>query len=277
LRDCSQEPNRITIEAIGFAQYQTGEIVVAENETHIINSSLQIAPIQADVEIIAPAADSQGFTGGAVGVIVLEEAAEPLIKAALNDDLEALAAVLTRSNVNVRDANLGTTALEYAVHNGNREMVQVLLAAGADVNSRNSSRESVLMRLSEESTADIVWDLINAGAKVDLKDDEGETALFEAATEKNVAVLTALLHAGAKVDVRNNQGQTALMMAASNDRINNLRALIRAGADMNARDNEGKTALDYAIDDDHRKSIKLLQSYGAITGDKPKPVAAESQ
>lgn len=267
----------LTIEAVGFAQHETAEIVVAENETRLVNSSLQIAPIYADVEVTASDTPSQTVMGGAIAVMVVEEAAEPLIKAALNDDIDALRAVLTRSNVNVRDKNLGTTALEHAVRNGNREMVQVLLAAGADVNSRNNSRETVLMKLGEQSTADIVWDLINAGAKVDLKDDEGDTALIEAAMEKNLALLTALLHAGAKVDARNNQGQTALMMAASNDQIDNLRALIRAGADMNARDSDGDTALDYAIDEDHQKIIKLLQSYGAIKGDNPKPIAVEAQ
>lgn len=252
---------RLTIEATGFAKGEVGEVVVAANETQTIDSSLEVAAIQAEVEVTSTAMELQG------GVVV--EPAEPLVKAAQADDLEALGALLTHSNVNVRDQNLGTTALEHAVRNGNREMVQVLLSAGADVKGRNSSKETVLMMLGEESSADIVWDLISAGAKVDLKDEEGDTALIEAATGKNLPVLTALLHAGAKVDARNDAGQTALMLAAANDQIANIRALIRAGADMNAHDNEGKTVLDYANKEEHEKIIKLLQSYGAITGEKP--------
>ena len=141
-------------------------------------------------------------------------AAEPLIRAALDDDLQELEAVLTRENVNLRDKNTHTTALEHAVLNGNREMVQVLLSAGADVNSRNDSKQTVLMLLSEESTADIVWDLINAGAGVNLTDEEGDTALIEVASVKNLPALTALIHAGAKVDTKNKEGKTALMFAA---------------------------------------------------------------
>jgi ankyrin repeat protein len=60
------------------------------------------------------------------------------------------------------------------------------------------------------------------------------------------------------------------MVATSNDQRANIKALIRAGADMNARDKAGKTALDYAIQEGNEKTIKLLQSYGAVTGEKPK-------
>lgn len=262
---------RLTVEALGFAKYDVGVVALSTNETQIINSSLEVAAIQAEVEVTNTEEVQNFISGGAM--IILP--AEPLIRAALDDDLEALETLLTRSNVNVRDGNLVTTALEHAVRNGNREMVQTLLSAGADVNSRNSSKETILMMLGEESTAEIVWDLINAGAKVNLKDDEGDTALMEAASEKNLAVLTALLHAGAKVDAKNDEGRTALMLAASDDQIANVRALIRAGADMNARDNKGQTPLDYAIEADHEKLIKLFQSYGAITGEKPKENESE--
>jgi predicted secreted protein len=44
-------------------------------------------------------------------------------------------------------------------------MMQVLISAGTDVNSRNESKETFLMMLGEEGTSDMVWDLIHAGAK----------------------------------------------------------------------------------------------------------------
>ena len=242
---------RLIVEAPGFARHEIQDVVIAANETRTIETSLEAANVTVTV-----------------GVVMIS-AAEPLIRAALDDDLQELEAVLTRENVNVRDKNTHTTALEHAVLNGNREMVQVLLSAGADVKSRNDSKQTVLMLLSEESTADIVWDLINAGAGVNLTDEEGDTALIEVASVKNLPALTALIHAGAKVDTKNKEGKTALMIAASANQVANIRALIRAGADMNARDIEGKTALDYAIENEHDKIVKLLQTYGALTGEKP--------
>ena len=230
--------------------------------TQRLDKKLEVALIEESVEITAQAEDvRQVRLGGAVAIV---EPSEPLVKAAREDELQDVLALLTRENVNVRDKATGTTALEQAIQNGNREMVQALLSAGADANSRNESKQTALMMMGEEVTADIVWDLIHSGAKVNLKDDDGDTALIEAAMVKNVGVLNTLLQAGAKVDEKNDAGQTALMLAASNGLIKNVRALIAAGADMNARDKEDKTPLSYAKENDHDKVVKLLLSYGAV-------------
>lgn len=246
----------LTVEAHGFKSPGMRHATVADNETLIINQALEAESTTDELDDVV--------TVGALSVSTA--AAEPLIAAAMTDDLQALEALLTRENVNVRDKNLGTTALEYAVSNGNREMVQLLLTAGADVNSVNKSKETVLMMLGEEATADIVWDLINAGVKIDLKDEDGDTALMASAEEKNLPALTTLVHAGAKLDAKNDLGQTALMLAVENDQLANIRFLIRNGADLNARDNNGWTVLDYAFTNNNERTYRLVQSYGAVTG-----------
>ena len=251
----------LRIEAAGFEPIDAQALYLAASSTQRADRQLQVATIREEVEIQG---SSEIHTMGAVAVVV--EPSEPLVKAAQEDEFLEMLAVLTRENVNVRDKTTGTTALEHAVRNGNREMLQALISVGADVNSRNDSKETVLMMLGEEATADMVWDLIHAGAKLDLKDDEGDTALIEAAMVNNLGVLQALLQAGADVNLKNDEGQTALMLAASNDRMKNVKALIAAGADMNASDKNGKTALNYAKEEDNEKIVKLLQSYGAIEG-----------
>lgn len=253
---------RLRIEAPGFGKRDVFDVVLSDNDSIRIDQTLEVASIQETVDVES---DTQIVVMGGAMLATIEPA-EPLIKAALEDDLQNLEGLLTKSNVNVRDKSIGTTALEHAVRNGNREMVQRLLSVGADVNSLNRAKETALMMLGEEASVDIVWDLINAGAKVNLKDEEGSTALIEAAMVKNVGVLNTLLHAGASVDARNEEGQTALMLAAANGQLANVRALVRAGADMNAHDKDRKTVLDHATENDHEKVVKLLQSYGAIKG-----------
>lgn len=232
----------LRIEALGFTASEITSIVLQSDTNQTFNQMLEVAGTVAMVGVM----------------VMIVDPAEPLIKAAKEDDLQTVEALLTDKNVNKRDQRTGTTALEHAVRNGNQEMIQVLLRTGADVNNRTESQETVLMMFGEEGTSDIVWDLINAGAKVNLKDDEGSTALMEAAMLKNLGVLNALLHAGAKVDARNDEGQTALMLAASNGQLANVRALIRAGADMNAHDKDRKTVLDHAMEDDQEKVVKML-------------------
>ncbi len=254
---------QLSVESPGFKKATIG-IELGGNETKEINSTLEIAPIEVETEITATNVELT-VNGGAM----ISLPSHPLIRAAFDDDLETLQALLTPANVNLRDENTSGTALEHAVRSGSREMLQLLLGAGAAVNTRNSYKQTPLMLLGEQSTADMVWDLIHAGAKVNLKDEEGDTALIEAAMEKNVPVLMALINAGARVDVQNNEGKTALMFAAYHSQVANIRALLRAGADVNARDKEGRTALDYAREEGNETAIKLLLASGAIPGERP--------
>lgn len=256
----------LRIAAVGF-EPRDEPVYISANTTRRVDLRLEVATIREEVEVQGTPIEVREIVSGAA--VSVREPSHPLVKAAQDDDFLNVLAVLTRENVNVRDKATGDTALEHAVRNGNREMLQALISVGAEVNSRNISKEAPLMMLTEEATADMVWDLIHAGAKLDLKDEDGDTALIETAMVNNLSVLQALLQAGAKVDVKNKEGQNALMLAASNDKIRNVKALIAAGADINARDKEGKTALTYAISGGNERIVKLLQSYGAIEGTPP--------
>ena len=248
----------LKIEAPGFRTVAVASLLLVSSADESLDHRLEVSEIQKDVELVP---DREVAVAGAM---IVAEPSDPLVKAAFADDLQELESLLGRSNVNLRDEQTGTTALEYAVRNGNREMVQVLLRSGAEPNRANEAKQTVLMMLGEECTSDIVWDLIHAGAKVNLKDEDGDTALIEAAMVNNVGVLNALLHAGANVDERNNDGKTAFMVAAENGLLKNIRALITAGADMNARDRKRKTSLVYAKENGHDRVVRLLQSFGAI-------------
>ena len=249
----------LKIEAQGFATQQVTNIVVNAGDDSHLDQTLSVGEITADVNVESTRLVSGG---GAVAIVI---PSDPLVKAAMEDDLEALNTALTeKPDPNVRDKDTRATALEYAVRNGNREMVQALLWAKVDVNSKDEDGQTVLMMLSDKVTNEIVWDLVNAGAKVNLRDKDGDTALMSAAEISNADALKALLDAGAKVDVSNNDGETALMKAAANGLVNNVRALILAGANVNARDKEGKTALTYAIDANEAAAARLLKAHGAI-------------
>jgi Carboxypeptidase regulatory-like domain/Ankyrin repeats (3 copies)/Ankyrin repeat len=250
----------LKIESQGFATQQITNISIKADDDSRMDQTLSIAPVMEEVTITG--AETTRVISGGIAIVM---PSDPLVKAAMEDDLEALnGALVATRDANVRDKDAHTTALEYAVRNGNREMVQVLLWAKVDVNARDEDGQTVLMMLSEKVTSEIVWDLINAGAKVNHRDKDGDTALLSAAEINNVDALKALLDAGAKVNTANNDGETALMKTASNGFVNNVRALILAGADVNARDKEGKTALMYANSNNEPAVARLLKAHGAI-------------
>lgn len=193
---------------------------------------------------------------------------EPLVRAALKNDLEAVKRLLLfeDADVNALDRNLGTSALSHAFAHGNREMMRELLWRGARVNMRLAYRQTALMRLLDGTPIEAVRDLLDAGAKVNLRDEDGDTALMVAAKHGRADVVELLLKAGAKVNVRNKEERTALMNAAGAGSTDAVRLLLQAGADLTLRDAEGHTALWHARDnesDEADEAAALLLAYGA--------------
>ena len=246
---------QLRIEAPGFEAQQSDGIYVQANDESRVDRTLSIAGIEEKVDV-------QSFSGG--GAVAFVAPKDPFVRAAQEDDLEALTALIAGVDVNVRDELTGTTALEHAVKNANREVVQLLLAAGANVNAKNSAGETVLMMLDEDATSEMVWDLINAGANVKLKDDCDSTALMHIAQSNNPDTIRTLLDAGAEINAKDEEGKTALMLAAEEGLVNNVRALVLGGADINVVDKEGMNALGHAMDGDHAVVVRFLKSKGAV-------------
>lgn len=190
---------------------------------------------------------------------------EPLVRAAMNNDLETVKRLLLfeDADVNALDRNLGTSALSHAFAHGNREMMRELLWRGARVNMRLAYRQTALMRLLYGTPIEAVRDLLDAGAKVNLRDENDDTALMVAAEQGRADVVELLLKAGAKVNVRNKEERTALMNAAGAGSTDAVRLLLQAGADLTLRDAEGHTALWHARDNDDDETAALLLAYGA--------------
>jgi len=248
---------KIRIEAPGFAADETGGVYLQPNGEARVDRTLSVATIEETVEVES----RETVMMGSISMVSPED---PFIRAAQEDNLEALTALIAGMDVNLRDKRSGTTALEHAVKNANREMVQLLLSAGAKVNAKNAEGETVLMMLDDDATSDLVWDLLNAGADVNLKNDSGATALMQLAVSNNLEGLKTLLDAGAEVNTKDKEGRTALMLAASEGLVNNVRALVLAGADINAIDEDDMNALDMAAENDHLAVVRFLKSKGAF-------------
>ncbi len=107
---------------------------------------------------------------------------------------------------------LGGTPLHQAAMQGDVDAARELIAAGADLNARESMG--------------------------------GSSPLITAATFGHTGVAKALIAAGADVDQLNNEGSTALMTAAFFCRTEIVEALLAAGADKSIRNAGGATALD---------------------------------
>jgi hypothetical protein len=202
--------------------------------------------------------------GMTMGIVAMSPPDDPLVAAASENDLSKVKELIAAGvEVNRRDENTETTALDEAVEHGNRQMVRALLDAGAEINARSNYGWTALMRLNEDATEELVWDLIAAGAKVNLRDKGGDTALIVAASRSQPEVVRALLNAGAKVNAKNKEGETALMKAAAEGKLESVKLLIAFGAEINRKNNNGETALKLAEDGEHQTVVEQLEAYSA--------------
>ena len=170
-------------------------------------------------------------------------AATPLVDAAKAGNVAAVRAELQKkSDVNTPAVD-GSTALHWAVHNNAVDIVDLLLAAGANVKAANRYGVTPLTLAATNGNARIVERLLRGGADPNTALAGGETILMTAARTGDVAVLKALIEANANVNARESaRGQTALMWAAAENNAAAIKLLVEAGADVNARTAEAAAA-----------------------------------
>src|SRR5438552_11151306 len=94
----------------------------------------------------------------------------------------------------------GSSSLADVIQSGNRAAALDMIAKGADVNAAESDGTTALHWAVHRDDVDLVDRLIRAGAKVNRTNDYGASPMSEAATVGNLAVLQKLLDAGASVE-----------------------------------------------------------------------------
>ncbi len=113
-------------------------------------------------------------------------------------------------------------------------MIELLLKAGADVDTALPEGETALMTAARTGKVDAVRVLLAHGADVNAKERwKQQTALMWAADEGNAASVRLLLEVGAKIDDRSIFGWTPLLFAARQGQAEAIKALVAGGANVN--------------------------------------------
>ena len=130
-------------------------------------------------------------------------------------------------------------------------VVRMLIAAGANVNSKDREGQNALFTIEEDALAELLKTKIDLNAR----DNWGETAL---ASSVSYTLTRLLIKAGADPEIADKNGATPLMHAADNNYIDILKVLIAAGVKLDSRDREGRTALFYAVESGLETPVSLL-------------------
>lgn len=139
-------------------------------------------------------------------------------------------------------------ALMIAAINNRQTCLEILIAAGANVNHKDTYDNTALMIATINNHQTCLEMLIAAGANVDHKDTNETTALMQAASKGHQTCVQTLIAAGANVDRGDRHGDTALILAAANGHQTCVQTLIAKGASIDHVNRNGCSALKLAAD-----------------------------
>jgi ankyrin repeat protein len=179
--------------------------------------------------VVVAAATLLGDATAATDVAKVVEAARAGNRA------DTLAAIKSGVDPDARAPD-GTTALHWAVYNDDVDLVERLVAAGADVNAVNDYGSRPLLEAAVVGNAKVVGILLDAGADVNTRGADGETPLMILARSDHVDAARLLLERGADANAHESwRNQTAAIWAAAQNQPAMLELLLEHGADPNAR------------------------------------------
>ena len=153
------------------------------------------------------------------------------------------------------------TPLFRATTRYNKEIVQMLLNAGVDVNSQQDDGETPLSWAIRGNNLEAVQQLVHAGA--DINNEIIKKALDSAVSKNDTRILQMFVKAGYDINKRNLYGFNQLESAALDDDLQKMQILIDLGANINMQDRNGSTALHKAVSRNRLKAVQFLINAGA--------------
>jgi len=183
-------------------------------------------------------------------------------------------------------SDLGVSAILVCLYEWNLEMLEILLAAGPQLDIFESAALGKTTRLEELVAAepelassfsadgftplhlacfyghhDVVAYLLDRGAdpRARSRNDRAGTALHEAANTGQSDILMMLLAHGAGVNATDSNGLTALHLAASKGFVDIVEMLLGVGA-IHCNDGEGRKPRDLALENGQLETVKVLDS-----------------
>ena len=174
-------------------------------------------------------------------------------------DKDRVKALLASEGIDVNAKYMGTPLLYEAVDRRYKEIAEMLLAHGADVNAMGLfGSETPLYNAATEGGGfprkvdkELVKMLLAHGADVNARKDDDPTPLHGVALDGNVEIAELLLANKADVNASGFNGWTPLHRAAMKGHREMVNLLLAHGASINAKDKDGRTPSYWAAKNGH--------------------------
>ena len=221
---------------------------------------------------------------------VVQAGPSPLIRAVQNKNI-ALVTKLVRGGVDLNATDIsGRNALHYTIRQDNRQILELLLAEGANPKLKDTDGNTPFnLAVTNEQPA-LAAILLKAMVGINGRDDKSWSPLYWAILADDWQLVQELLRDGADVAVGRHQNafdiakimgteaklaailakerginaaHKVLVKAMREGNTDTVKLLLELGADINAKNNYGWTALIYAARWGNTDTVKLLLELGA--------------
>ena len=176
------------------------------------------------------------------------------ITAAALGDLKRVLTYIIEERVDVNASTTafpfgeGITALQLSCSLGHLDVINTLIAAGADIDLGNQYEKTPLYMASLQGHVDVVSVLLEHGADINkASPNDGRSPFFAAADQGNVEVVRILAERGADINKADNIGRTPLHVAIQHRHVDIVRILVEKGVDMDKIDYNGYIPLITAL------------------------------
>lgn len=163
----------------------------------------------------------------------------------------------------------GRTALMIATYNEDNEIAEMLISAGANVNTQDDMLNSPFLYAAASGYVQILNTCLSNGADFNIYNRYGGSALIPAAERGHLEVVKILTKIpDYPIDHFNHLGWTALLEAiiladTGETQLEIVKVLVEAGSDVNIADKDGVTPLQHAKNRSMDEIAKILFEAGA--------------
>jgi ankyrin repeat protein len=156
------------------------------------------------------------------------------------------------------------TALYHAVDFGFREIVELLVSRGSDVNAQDFAGETPLQVAALDDRLELARFLLEKGAETEIRGTQARTALLFVARETgSVEMATLLLDEGAEINLRDAGFETPLDLAAWRGFEALVELFLDRGAEFSATGAEGRKLVRFSADNGLGRLFRTLAEMGA--------------
>ena len=206
--------------------------------------------------------------------VAASQPSQKKLKTGTSDEAVEISVETLKEAVKKSDISLIKTALQnpstdrnallfFAVKIGNKAVVKILLANGAQIEARDNNGDTPLLCAANYGHKDVVEILLKNKARIEATDRVRGTPLHNAAMCGSKAVVEILLANGAQIEAADKEGGTPLHNAAMCGHKDVVVILLANGAQIEAADKEGGTPLHNAAMCGHKDVVVILLANGA--------------